>query len=105
MRSSIATSLNQRNLVLHLGLHNLNNPSLDRKPIRKGKLGKNTKFSKGQRDADSSINKLRQQWTIVSCSSIPPFQCIQRVPYIALQWGNGRSNLSDLKAYGIPRDK
>ena len=25
------------------------------------------------------------------------FKCIQRVPYIALQWGNGRSNLSDLK--------
>ena len=34
-----------------------------------------------------------------------PFQCIQRVPYIVLQWGNGRSNLSDLKAYGRPRDK
>ena len=29
-----------------------------------------------------------------------PFQCIQRFPYIVLQWGNGRSNLSDLKAYG-----
>ena len=22
------------------------------------------------------------------------FQCIQRVPYIVLQWGNGRSNMS-----------
>ena len=32
-------------------------------------------------------------------------QCIQRVPYIALQWGNGRSNLSDLKAYGRSTDK
>ena len=26
-------------------------------------------------------------------------QSIQRVPYIVLQWGNGRSNPSDLKAY------
>ena len=32
-------------------------------------------------------------------------QCIQRVPYIALQWGNERSNSSDLKAYGRPGDK
>ena len=32
-------------------------------------------------------------------------QCIQEVPYIALQWGNGGSNLSDLKAYGRPRVK
>ena len=32
-------------------------------------------------------------------------QCIQRVTYIVLQWGNGRSNPSDLKAYGRPRDK
>ena len=33
------------------------------------------------------------------------FQCIQRVPYIVLHCGNGRSNLSDLKANGRPRDK
>ena len=32
----------------------------------KGKLGKKTKCSKGQRDADSSTCRLRQQWTIVS---------------------------------------
>ena len=25
------------------------------------------------------------------------FQCIQRVPFIVLQWGNGGSNPSDLK--------
>ena len=35
---------------------------------------------------------------------ILPFQCIQRVPYIVLQWSNGRSNPSDLKAYERPRD-
>ena len=29
-----------------------------------------------------------------------PLQCIQRVPYIVLQWGNGSSNPSDLKEYG-----
>ena len=27
-------------------------------------------------------------------------QCIQRVPYIAIQWANERSNPSVLKAYG-----
>ena len=32
-------------------------------------------------------------------------QCIQWVPYIALQRGNGGSNPSDLKAYGMPRLK
>ena len=28
-----------------------------------------------------------------------------KVPYIAFQWGNERSNMSDLKAYGRPGDK
>ena len=39
----VGTSMNQRNQVLHLGLHHLNPPSLDSKLTRKGKLGKNTK--------------------------------------------------------------
>ena len=43
----VGTSMNQRNRVLHLGLHHLNPPSLDRKLTSKGKLGKNTKCSKG----------------------------------------------------------
>ena len=45
--TSINTSTNQRNRVLHLGLHHLNPPSLNSKLTRKGKLGKNTKCSKG----------------------------------------------------------
>ena len=32
-------------------------------------------------------------------------QCIQGVPYIVLQRDNGGSNMSDLEAYGRPRDK
>ena len=47
MTTSVDTSTNRRNLVLHLGLHHLNPPYLDSKLIRKGKLGKNTKCSKG----------------------------------------------------------
>ena len=43
----VGTSTNRRNRVLHLGLHQLNPPSLDRKLTCKGKLGKNTKCSKG----------------------------------------------------------
>ena len=47
MTTYVGTSTNQRNWVLHLGLHHLNPPSLNRKLISKGKLGKNTKCSKG----------------------------------------------------------
>ena len=50
--TSVGMSTNQRNRVLH----HLNPPSLDSKLIRKGKLGKNTKCSKGKRDADSNIS-------------------------------------------------
>ena len=32
-------------------------------------------------------------------------QCIQGIPYIALQKGNGGSNPSDIKEYGRPRFK
>ena len=56
MTTSVGTSANRRNYVLHLGLHHYNPPSLDSKLTRKGKLGKNTKCSKGQRDANSSIS-------------------------------------------------
>ena len=45
--TSVDTSVNRRNQVLHLGLHQLNSPSLDRKITNKGKLGKNKKYSKG----------------------------------------------------------
>ena len=103
--TSVGTSTNRRSWVHHVVLHHLNPPSLNSNLTSKGNLGKNTKCSKGQRDADSSISKLWQQWTIFSCSLIPPLQCIQGVPYTVLQWGNGRSNPSDLKAYGRPRDK
>ena len=44
--TSVGTSVNWRNRVLHLGLHHLNPPSLDSKLTRKGNLGKNTKCSK-----------------------------------------------------------
>ena len=45
--TSISTSTNKRNRAPHLGLHHFNPPSLDRKLTSKGKLGKNTKCSKG----------------------------------------------------------
>ena len=61
VKTSVGTFVNRRNWVLH----HLNPLSLDSKLTRKGKLGKNTKWSKGQRDADSSTRKLRQQWPIV----------------------------------------
>ena len=38
--TSIGTSMNRRNRVLHLGLHHLNPPSLDSNLTSKGKLGK-----------------------------------------------------------------
>ena len=50
--TSIGTFANQRNRVLH----HLNPPSIDSNLTIKGKLGKYTKLSKGQRDADSTIS-------------------------------------------------
>ena len=71
----------------------------------KGKLGKNTKVLQGTKGCRLK-HKFQQQWTIISFLSILLcLQCIQRVPYIAFQWGNERSNPSDLKAYGRPRVK
>ena len=48
MTTSFGMSTKQRNRGLHLGLYHLNPTYLDRKLTKnKGKLGKNTKFSKG----------------------------------------------------------
>ena len=47
VKTAFGTSVNQRNRVLHLGLHNLNPPSLDSNITRKGNIGENTKCSKG----------------------------------------------------------
>ena len=68
-------------------------------------LGRTQSAPKGQRDANSSIFKLWQQWTIVyllfnSSPSMYPRGSLYRTPR-----GNGGSNLSDLEAYGRPRDK
>ena len=65
MTTYVGTSMNRINRVLHLGLHHLNPPSINRNITSKGKLGKKTKCSKGQRDVDSSASKLQKQWTIV----------------------------------------
>ena len=71
----------------------------------KGKLGNNTKVLQGTKGCRLK-HKFRKQWTIVSLLSILLFlQCIQRVPHIAFQWGNERSNPGDLKEYGRPGDK
>ena len=57
----------------------------------KGKLGKNTKVLQGTKGCRLK-HKFRQQWTLVSLLLILLcLQCIQRVPYISIQWGNGRS--------------
>ena len=63
-------------------------------------------FSKGKRDAESSIIKVEaiMEYSFLSLQFLP-FQCIKGVPYIALQRGNGVSNPSVLKAYGRPKVK
>ena len=102
----VGTSTNLRNRVLHLVLHHLNPPFLDKKITSKGKLGKSTKFSKGTKGCRL---KYMQAMETIDYSFIDLqfllLQCIQGVPYIALKRGNGGSNLSDLKAYGRPRVK
>ena len=47
--TSVSTSMNRRNQVLHLGLHPLNPPSLSSKLTSKGNIGKNTKCCKGRK--------------------------------------------------------
>ena len=106
MTNSVGTSANQRNQVLHLGLHHFNHPSLDSKLKSKGKLGKNTTCSKGQRDVDSSISKTKatMDYSFLTLQFLP-LQCIQEAQYIVLQRGNGGLNPSVLKEYGRPIDK
>ena len=72
----------------------------------KGKLGKNTVCSKGQSDVDSSISKYEatMDYSFLSLQFIL-LQCIQGVPHIALERGNGGSNLSILTEFGRPRVK
>ena len=71
----------------------------------KDKLRKNTKVlqgTKGMQTQEQVPAKMDYSSLALNFSCL---QCIQRVPYIALQWGNERSNPSDLKAYGRPGDK
>ena len=61
----------------------------------KGNIGKNTKVLQGTKGCRLK-HKFQKQWTIISLLSILLcLQCIQRVPYIAFQWGNERLNPSD----------
>ena len=55
--TSVDTFANRRNRVLHLGLHHLNSPSLDRNITSKGNLGKNTKCSKGTKGCSLKYKK------------------------------------------------
>ena len=100
--TSVGTSANRRNRVLH----HLNPPSLDSKLTSKCKLGKNTKCSKGTKGCRL---KYMQAMAIMEYSFVALqflfFQCIQGVPYITLQRGNEGSNPSDLEAYGRLGDK
>ena len=99
MTTSVGISTNKRNRFLHLVLHHLNPPSLDRNLTRKGNIGKNTKCSKGKKGCGlkHKLTKATMDYSFFS------LQCIQGIPYIELQKGNGGLNLSDLKAYGRPR--
>ena len=56
--------------------------------------------SKGQRDADSSISKTEatMDFSFLTLQFLL-LQCIQGVPYIALQRGNGGSNPSGIKEF------
>ena len=106
MTTSIGTSANRRNWVLHLGLHHLNPPSLDSKITRKGKLGKNTKCSKGTKGCRLKYKQATTTMDYIFLAlQFPLLQSIQGVPYIVLQRGNGGSNPRDLEAYGRPRVK
>ena len=101
--TSVHTSTNQRNRVLHLVLHHLNPPSLNRKLTSKGNLGKNLKFPKGTKGCRLKYMQTTatMDYSFVALQYIL-LQCIQGVPYIAFQRGNGGLNPSDLKAYGWP---
>ena len=97
MTTSVGTSMNRGNRVLH----HLYFPSLYSNLTRKGKLGKNTRFSKGTKGC-----RLKYMQIVATMDySFLALQCIQGVPYITLQEGNGGSNPSVLKAFGMPRVK
>ena len=69
-------------------------------------MGRTLCAPKGQRDAYSSIRKSEEKmdYSFLALQFLP-FQCIQGVPYIALQRGNGGLNPSVLKEFGRPRVK
>ena len=71
----------------------------------KASLGRTQSAPKGQRDADSSICKLWQQWTIVSLLFNSSSSMYPRGSLYSTQRGNGGSNPSNLEAYGRPRVK
>ena len=90
MTTSVGTSTNRRNLFLQLGLHHLNPPYLDSKLTSKGNIGKNTKCSKGTKGC--RLKYMKAMSTMDYSFVALPFlllQCIQGVPYIELQRGNG----------------
>ena len=103
--TSVGKSANQRNRVPHLGLHHFNPPSLDSKLTRKGKLGKNRKVLQGTKGMQTQAKVSATMDYSSLALHFLCLQCIQRVPYIAHQWGNERSNPSDLKAYGREASK
>ena len=104
--TSDGMSVNRRNWIPHLGLHHLNPPSLDRKLTSKGKIGKNKKCSKPTKGCRLKYKKIEPTMDYSFFSlQFPPLQCIQGVPYIELQKGNGGSNVRILKAFGRIRVK
>ena len=70
----------------------------------KGNIGKNAKCFKGTKGCRLKYKKTEatMDYSFFALQFLL-LQCIQGVYYIALQKGNGRSNPSELKAYGRPR--
>ena len=67
-------------------------------------MGRTKSDPKGQRDADSSISTVEStmDYSFFTLQFLL-LQCIQGVPYIELQNGNGGSNTRDIKEYRRPR--
>ena len=89
-----------------MGLHHFNSPSQGQAHKTMERFGRETMCAQNDKGMQTQafMNEATMNYSFLTLQFLP-FQCIQRVPYIVLQWGNGRSNLSDLKAYGRPRDK
>ena len=106
MTKYVVTSANQRSWFVHLGLHHFNPSFLDRNITKKRKSWEENYVLMGQRDANSSISKTdtTMNYSFLTLQFLL-LQCIQGVLYIALQRGNGGSNLSVLKEFGGPRVK